>query len=42
MGLDAMRMIRANPDYNGVHLSVGLTNFSFGMPRDIRERVESA
>ncbi len=42
MGLDAMRLIRANPDLQGVHLSVGLTNFSFGMPRDIRENVESA
>ena len=42
MGLDAMRMIRANPDLAGVHISVGLTNFSFGMPRDIREKVESA
>jgi cobalamin-dependent methionine synthase I len=42
MGLDAMKLIRANPDLKGVHLSVGLTNFSFGMPRDIRESVESA
>jgi cobalamin-dependent methionine synthase I len=42
MGLDAMRLIRANPDLADVHLSVGLTNFSFGMPRAIRERVESA
>ncbi len=42
MGLDAMRMIRKDPDLKGVHLSVGLTNFSFGMPRDIREEVESA
>src|SRR5687767_2146222 len=42
MGLDAMRMIRANPDLAGVHISVGLTNFSFGMPKDIREKVESA
>ncbi len=42
MGIDAMRMIRANPDLAGVHLSVGLTNFSFGMPKDIREKVESA
>lgn len=42
MGIDAMRMIRANPDLKGLHLSVGLTNFSFGMPRDIRESVESA
>jgi 5-methyltetrahydrofolate corrinoid/iron sulfur protein methyltransferase len=42
MGLDAMRMIRANSDLAGVHLSVGLTNFSFGMPKAIRENVESA
>ncbi len=42
MGLDAMRMIRANPDLAGVHLSVGLTNFSFGMPKTMRESVESA
>jgi cobalamin-dependent methionine synthase I len=42
MGVDAMRRIRANPDMKDVHLSVGLTNFSFGMPKDIREKVESA
>lgn len=42
MGLDAMKRIRANPDLKGVHLSVGLTNFSFGMPRNIRHQVESA
>jgi 5-methyltetrahydrofolate--homocysteine methyltransferase len=42
MGLDAMRRIRRDPDMEGVHLSVGLTNFSFGIPKAIRERVESA
>jgi cobalamin-dependent methionine synthase I len=42
MGLDAMRLIRSDRDLDGVHISVGLTNFSFGMPRGIRERVESA
>ncbi len=42
MGLDAMRKIRANPDLEGIHLSVGLTNFSFGMPKNIREGVECA
>lgn len=42
MGLDAMRKIRADRDLAGVHLSVGLTNFSFGMPKDIRESVENA
>ena len=42
MGLDAMRLIRGNRDLAGVHLSVGLTNFSFGIPKGIREGVESA
>lgn len=42
MGIDAIRRIRADRDLQGVHLSVGLTNFSFGMPREIREKVESA
>jgi cobalamin-dependent methionine synthase I len=42
MGLDAMRRIRANPNLAGVHLSVGLTNFSFGMPKEIRASVEDA
>ena len=42
MGLDAMRTIRKDPDLTGVHLSVGLTNFSFGMPKAMREKVESA
>ena len=42
MGLDAMRLIRADPDLEGVHLSVGLTNFSFGVPKQIREGLENA
>jgi 5-methyltetrahydrofolate corrinoid/iron sulfur protein methyltransferase len=42
MGLDAMRRIRRDPDLAGVHLSVGLTNFSFGIPKAIRERIENA
>ena len=42
MGLDAMRMIRRDPDLAGVHISVGLTNFSFGMPREMRASVEDA
>ena len=37
-----MHVGRLVPDLAGVHLSVGLTNFSFGMPRDMRESVESA
>ena len=42
MGLDAMRRLRGNLEVAGIHLSVGLTNFSFGMPRRVRHRVESA
>ena len=42
MGLDAMRLIRADQDLEGVHLSVGLTNFSFGVPKHIREGLENA
>jgi len=42
MGLDAMRLIRRNRNLAGVHISVGLTNFSFGIPKHIRERVENA
>jgi 5-methyltetrahydrofolate--homocysteine methyltransferase len=42
MSLDAMRRIRHDRDLEGVHLSVGLTNFSFGVPRNIRESIESA
>lgn len=42
MGLDAMRMIRRDEDLAGVHLSVGLTNFSFGMPKSMRDSVEDA
>jgi len=42
MGLDAMRMIRKDPDLAGVHLSVGLTNFSFGIPPDLRKPFECA
>jgi 5-methyltetrahydrofolate--homocysteine methyltransferase len=42
MGLDAMKMIREDSDLAGVHISVGLTNFSFGVPRDIRTGLENA
>jgi cobalamin-dependent methionine synthase I len=42
MGLDAMKRIRANAALQGIHMSVGLTNFSFGMPKSMREKVESA
>ncbi|MEE9405695.1 MAG: dihydropteroate synthase [Algisphaera sp.] len=42
MGLDGMRMIRQDPILTGVHLSIGLTNFSFGVPKNIREGLENA
>ena len=42
MGLDAIKLIRADNNLDGVHLSVGLTNFSFGTPKEIREGLESA
>ena len=42
MSLDAMRLIRNDGDLKGIHLSVGLTNFSFGVPREIREGLERA
>jgi 5-methyltetrahydrofolate--homocysteine methyltransferase len=42
MSLDAMRLIRCDPDLAGIHLSVGLTNFSFGVPKHLREGLENA
>ena len=42
IGLDAMRLIRADPALQGVHLTVGLSNFAWGMPKGIREQLEHA
>jgi 5-methyltetrahydrofolate--homocysteine methyltransferase len=42
IGLDAMRMIRADPALKGVHLIVGLSNFAWGTPRGVREQLEKA
>ena len=42
MGLDAMKLIRQDSELDGIHISVGLTNFSFGTPREIRENLENA
>jgi 5-methyltetrahydrofolate--homocysteine methyltransferase len=42
MSLDSMKLIRADEDLQGVHISVGLTNFSFGVPKDIRTGLENA
>jgi len=42
IGLDAMRMISADPDLRGVHLLVGLSNFAWGTPKEVREDLEKA
>lgn len=42
IGLDAMRLIRRDPDLRGVHFIVGLSNFAWGTPRGVREQLECA
>lgn len=42
IGLDAMRLISADPDLNGVHMVVGLSNFAWGTPKGVREELEKA
>lgn len=42
IGLDAMRMISADPHLQGVHLIVGLSNFAWGTPKGVREQLENA
>ncbi|HVW22480.1 MAG TPA: dihydropteroate synthase [Opitutaceae bacterium] len=42
IGLDAMRLIRADPDLKGVHFIVGLSNFAWGTPKGVREQLENA
>lgn len=42
IGLDAMRLIRDDPDLKGVHLVVGLSNFAWGTPKGVREQLENA
>jgi 5-methyltetrahydrofolate--homocysteine methyltransferase len=41
-GLDAMRLINADPDLQGVHLIVGLSNFAWGTPRVVRDYLEKS
>jgi len=40
--LDAMKLIRADPDLQGVHFIVGLSNFAWGTPKGVREQLENA
>jgi cobalamin-dependent methionine synthase I len=42
LGLDAMQRIRADTDFAGVHISVGLSNFAWGTPKHIRHDLERA
>jgi 5-methyltetrahydrofolate--homocysteine methyltransferase len=42
IGLDAMRLIRQDPDLRGVHFVVGLSNFAWGTPKGVREQLENA
>jgi 5-methyltetrahydrofolate--homocysteine methyltransferase len=42
IGLDAMRLISADPDLKGVHLLVGLSNFAWGTPKTVRDDLENA
>ena len=40
--LDAIALIAGDRHIHGVHISVGLTNFSFGLPKGIRLPLENA
>ena len=42
IGLDAMRLIRRDKDLQGVHITVGLSNFAWGTPKQIRHDLEKA
>jgi 5-methyltetrahydrofolate corrinoid/iron sulfur protein methyltransferase len=42
IGLDAMKLIGADPDLKGVHMIVGLSNFAWGTPKGVREELEKA
>lgn len=42
MGLDAMRLIRQDPDLRGIHITVGLSNFAWGTPKEVRHDLEKA
>jgi cobalamin-dependent methionine synthase I len=42
IGLDAMRLIRKDPDLQGTHITCGLSNFAWGTPKEIRHELEKA
>jgi len=38
--LDSIQALRADPDLTGVHISVGLSNFAIGAPKELRVPLE--
>jgi 5-methyltetrahydrofolate corrinoid/iron sulfur protein methyltransferase len=42
IGLDAMRLMRQDPDLQGIHFTAGLSNFAWGTPKHIRHELEKA
>ena len=42
IGLDAMRLIRKDPNLRDVHITVGLSNFAWGTPKHVRHDLEKA
>ncbi len=42
LGLDTMRLCRANPKLRGIHFSVGLSNFAYGLHKGVRHKLERA
>ena len=40
--LDSLRALRADPALAGIHISVGLSNFAIGAPKDLRVPLERA
>lgn len=42
LGLDTMRLCRADPHLQGLHFVVGLSNFSFGLPKGVKDSLERA
>ncbi len=42
LGLDTMRLCRADPLLKGIHFSVGLSNFAYGLHKGVRHKLERA
>ncbi len=42
IGLDTMRLCTADPTLRGIHFSVGLSNFAWGTPKWVKDRLERA